>query len=803
MGKEEKNILWFEEISNDDVKLVGGKNASLGEMFNSLKGVGVRVPNGFAVTAKAYFYFLKNSHLDEEIKEIISTLDTRDIRNLQERGRKIRKLISKAKFPKDLEEEIIESYRKLSDLYQGKNIDVAVRSSATAEDLPSASFAGQQDTYLNVSGEKELLKSIKNCFASLFTDRAISYREDKHFDHFKIGLSTGIQKMVRSDLASSGVMFTLDTESGFPDVVVINSSFGLGEMVVQGKVIPDEFWVYKKTLEKGFKPIIKKNLGLKDKKLIYSRKGTKEVILSEEEQKKFTLTEEEIIKLAENGLEIEKHYSEKAKKWKPMDIEWAKDGKDGQIYIVQARPETVHSQVKELSFTEYKLKEKKSHILEGIAIGQKIATGKVNVIEDVSKINKFREGDILVTKTTDPDWEPIMKIAKAIITDEGGRTSHAAIVSRELGVPAVVGTKKATRILKDGEEITLDCSSGAIGKIYKGQIGWEEKKHLIKDLPEIKTKVVMNIGDPDSAVNYWMLPVKGIGLAREEFIISSNIQIHPLALIYPDKVLDKTERKSIDELIFGYEDRKDYFIDKLAEGISRIAAVFYPREVIVRFSDFKTNEYAQLLGGKYFEPEEDNPMLGWRGASRYYDPSFKEAFLMECQAIKKVRERFGLDNVSVMVPFCRTPKEGKEVLKIIEQSGLRNSKEGISSLKVYVMAEIPSNILRADEFLEVFDGFSIGSNDLTQLTLGIDRDNANLRKISDERDKAVKKLISEVIKKAEKKDRYIGICGQAPSDFPEFTKFLVENRIKAISVNPDAVIKTIFIISEVEKELEI
>ncbi len=800
--EKDKNIIWFKDLSNNDVGLVGGKNASLGEMYNSLSGVGVRVPNGFAITAQAYFYFLKSSGLDKQIKEILADLDTKDIKNLQERGKKVRNLILKAKFPQDLKEQISQAYKELSESYQEKNVDVAVRSSATAEDLPTASFAGQQETYLNIKGEKALLEAAKKCIASLFTDRAISYRVDKGFDHFKIGLSVGVQKMVRSDLAGSGVMFTLDTESGFPDAIVINASWGLGEMIVQGKVIPDEFWVYKKTLEKGFKPIIKKELGSKDKKLIYGSglKATKEISVSQEDRKKFVLTDQEVIQLAENGFAIEKHYSEKNGHWTPMDIEWAKDGKDGQLYIVQARPETIHSQVKDLSFTEYKIKNPTAPILKGTAVGQKITSGKVHIINDVSKINEFKEGEILVTTVTDPDWEPIMKIAKAIITNEGGRTSHAAIVSRELGIPAIVGSKQATKILKNGQEITVDCSDGSVGKVYDKKIDWEEEVHKIKTLPKTKTKIVMNIGDPNSVFKYWMLPVDGVGLAREEFIITSDIQIHPLALIHFDKVSDKKEQEKIKELAYGYENKTDYYVEKLAQGVARIAAAFYPREIIVRFSDFKTNEYAQLIGGKYFEPEEANPMIGWRGASRYYDERFKDAFKLECQAMKKVREEYGLDNLAVMVPFCRTPEEGKKVKQIMAETGLLEENSKIKPLKTYVMCEIPSNILRADEFLEIFDGFSIGSNDLTQLTLGIDRDNADLKKISDERDEAVKKLISEVIKKANEKNKYVGICGQAPSDFPDFAAFLVKQGIKTISVNPDVVIKTILSIAKVEKE---
>jgi len=797
---KKKYIYWLKEISAKNVKEAGGKNASLGEMYNALKKEGIKVPEAFVLTSSAYFYFLEKADLTSKIKSTLKGLNINDLKDLQKRGAQVRKLILEANFPTDLENEIRKAYQKLSQLYQRKNVDVAVRSSGTAEDLATASFAGQHETFLNIRGEEELLQAIKKCFASLFTNRAISYREDKGFDHFSIGLSVGVQKMVRSDLACSGVIFTLDTESGFPDVVVITGSWGLGEMIVQGKVIPDEFWVYKKTLKQGYQPVVKKTLGTKDKKLIYQKNGsgTQLIKVPLADQKKFILNQKEIIQLAQAALAIEKHYSQKAGQWRPMDIEWAKDGEDGQLYIVQARPETVHSQTKELKIKEFHLKNPPQPILEGIAIGQQITAGKVNVIEDASRINEFKEGEILVTKVTDPDWEPIMKIARAIITDEGGRTSHAAIVSRELGVPCIVGTKKATKTLKDGDEITLDCSQGGVGKVYRGLLKWKEVEHSIKDLPKTKTKIVLNLGDPESAFKYWVLPVEGVGLAREEFIFTSGIKIHPLALLHPEKIKSQKERKKIENLTAGYPSKKNYFIEKLAEGIAQIACVFYPKEVIVRFSDFKTNEYASLIGGQFFEPKEENPMLGWRGVSRYYDEKFKEAFILECKAIKKARNEFGLKNVSVMLPFCRTTEEGKKVLEIIRKTGLKLSSD--NGLKVYVMCEIPANVILADEFLEIFDGFSIGSNDLTQLTLGIDRDNAHLSKIADERNEAVKKLIAQAIKKCREKRKYVGICGQAPSDYPEFAQFLVEKGIEAISVNPDVVIKTILLVAEKEKK---
>jgi len=809
-----KYIKFFSEISAKDTALVGGKNANLGEMYNKLADAGVPVPNGFAVTAEGYDYFIQFNNLEEKIHNVLKGLDTHNIEDLHKRGEEIRNLIKGGEFPEDLKNEILSAFQKLKEEY-GEDLTVAVRSSATAEDLPGASFAGQQETYLNVS-EKDLLEKIKFCFASLFTDRAISYREDKGFDHFKVKLSVGVQKMVRSDVGSSGVMFTIDPDNGCPNVIVINSVFGLGELIVQGKVVPDEFMVFKDadtadltqtrqnkisaesasssaksafySAQSAF-PIISKKLGEKNKKIVYAEDGgVKEVETTEEERKMFSLTDEEVRLLAKYGYLIEKHYG------KAMDIEWAKDGIENKLYIVQARPETVHS-TKQNVWHEYRLKTKAEPILKGIAIGSQITAGRVRVIRDVEKINEFQAGEILVTEMTDPDWEPIMKIAKGIITEKGGRTCHAAIVSRELGIPAIVGVSGALEKLKTGDEITIDNSQGLEGKIYQGILEYEVIEHKLEEIPQTKTKVYVNIGEPDEALEKWYLPVKGVGLAREEFIIASEIKIHPNALIdYPN--LPQEIKEKIDELTKGYEDKKQFYIDKLAEGIAKIGVAFWPNEVIVRFSDFKTNEYRNLIGGEIYEPKEENPMIGWRGASRYYHPNFRKAFELEVLAIKKVREEMKLKNVVVMVPFCRTPEEGREVVQII-RSIIQDPE-----LKIYVMCEIPSNVLLADEFLEIFDGMSIGSNDLTQLVLGIDRDNEILTQIGDERNPAVLKMLEEVIRKCREKNKYIGICGQAPSDFPEIVEFLVKHEITSISVNPDVVIKTINLVKEFEEKLD-
>ena len=801
MEREKKFVLWFDEIGMKDVGLVGGKNASLGEMYRNLKSKGVEVPGGFAITAYAYKYLIKETGIENKIVEILSDLDVNDIKNLREKGKKIREIISNVEFPKELEEAILEAYHRMME--EDKDLTVAVRSSATAEDLPDASFAGQQETYLNIKGDKDLIEACKKCFASLFTDRAISYREDKNFDHLNVYLSIAVQKMVRSDLASSGVMFSIDTESGFKNVVFITGSWGLGENVVQGKVNPDEYYVFKPTLKKGFKSIIGKKLGSKEIKMIYTsgKERVKNIETTEEERNSFVLKDDEILKLAEWAMIIEDHYG------KPMDIEWAKDGINGKLYIVQARPETVHSQQSMNVIKTYKLIEKGKILVEGQAVGQMIGQGNVNIIKSADEIEKFRKGEVLVTDMTDPDWEPIMKIAAAIVTNKGGRTCHAAIVSRELGIPCVIGTENATEILKNGQKVTVSCAEGEKGKIYDGLLKFRIDELKLEELPETETKIMMNVGIPEKAFIQGQIPCDGVGLAREEFIINSYIGIHPLALINYEVLKNSKDPEikkivsEIDERTKAYSDKVQFFIDNLAQGIGKIAAGFYPNDVIVRLSDFKTNEYANLIGGKLYEPEEHNPMIGWRGASRYYDENFKPAFGLECIAIKKVRDEMGLTNVKVMIPFCRTPEEGKKVIDVMREYGLVQGENG---LEIYVMCEIPSNVVVADQFADVFDGFSIGSNDLTQLTLGLDRDSELVSHIFDERNEAVKRLVKQVIDVAHSHNprRKVGICGQAPSDYPEFAEFLVECGIDSISLNPDTVIKTKLLVAETEKKLK-
>jgi pyruvate,water dikinase len=798
MEKQNKFVLWFDQVNNDDVAFVGGKNASLGEMYTTLTSKGIRVPNGFVVTAYAYKYFIKKSGLEPFIEETLKNLNTEDIVELQKKGKAIREKIIEADIPKEIEVEIAKAYKDLSNAYKMKEADTAVRSSATAEDLPGASFAGEHETYLHVVGEKKVFEAVKMAMASLWNDRAISYRVDKGFNHFDVALSVGVQKMVRSDKGSSGVMFTIDTESGFRDVVEIDASWGLGEMVVQGKVTPDAYLVFKTTLNQGFPAIIKKTIGSKENKMIYSsskESPVKEVDVAEKDRNIFVLNNEEILTLSKWGLEIEKHYTERRGLPTPMDMEWAKDGESGELFIVQARPETVQSEKRHTSITEYSLSTSDEPVVTGIAVGTKIASGKVRIITDVKKLNEFEKGEILVTEITDPDWEPIMKIASAIITEKGGRTSHAAIVSRELGIPAVIGTGNALSKLKTGQVITVDTSSGTLGKVFEGKLEWQEKVHDITSLPETKTKVCMNVGSPESAFMYSFIPNKGVGLAREEFIIVSSIKVHPNALLNFKNIKSKVLKSKIEKATIGYEDKATFYVDKLAEGIGQIGAAFYPNDVVVRFSDFKTNEYSTLLGGEEYEPKEENPMTGWRGASRYYDPKFKEAFKLECRAFKKVREQFGLKNIVALVPFCRTPEEGQKVLQIMAEEGIAKGQDGF---KVYVMCEIPSNVLRADEFLDIFDGFSIGSNDLAQLTLGLDRDSAIVAPISNENDPAVKTLVAMAIKKCRERGKYIGFCGQAPSDYPDFTRFLVQNNIEAVSLNPDSIIPMILAIAEEE-----
>ena len=819
LPKNKKLILWFDEIEKDDVGLVGGKNANLGEMYQKLVNANhklfpeehIKVPFGFAVSAHAYRYFLKENELDKKIHDILDGLNTHQIHDLENAGRKVRQLIISAKFPEDLENEIIEAYKNLAEKLEidVEDLDVAVRSSATAEDLADASFAGQQESYLNVHGNHHLLESIKMAFASLFTNRAISYRQDQHYDHLKISLSCAVQKMVRSDKGCSGVMFTLDTESGFRNAVLINGSWGLGEYIVKGIVTPDEYMIFKPTLRQNKYAIINKRLGTKEKKLVYSTEGnkpTKELIVHEADRKKYVLSGEQILQLARWGMIIEEHYQ------KPMDTEWAYDGED--LYIVQARPETIHSRADVNVMEEYKLKEHNGKVLtEGAAVGSKIGHGKARFIKEPKQLDEFEEGEILIAEITDPDWEPIMKKASAIVTNSGGRTSHAAIVSRELGIPAVVGTGNATKIIKTGTEITVCCAEGEKGKVYEGLLEFDIKKTNLKDYSPPKTKIKMIVADPEYVFKYSFIPNKGVGLAREEFIISNFIKVHPNALINYHELGDKELKKQIDELTHGYEHKTDYYIDKLAYGISMIAAAFYPNEVILRFSDFKSNEYAGLLGGSLFEPEEENPMIGWRGASRYYDENFEKAFALECIAVKKVREDMGMYNLQVMIPFCRTPEEGKKVLEIMKKNGLEHHKinnaietarkeEIDERLRVWVMAEIPSNILQVEEFAKLFDGFSIGSNDLTQLTLGLDRDSKLVAHIANERSESVKKLISNLIKSAHKVGMPVGICGQGPSDFEDFAEFLVEEGIDSISLQPDTVLKTSIRLKELEDRLK-
>lgn len=786
-------IRWFDDLTSQDVPLVGGKNASLGEMVRSLRDKGIPVPGGFATTAQAYWDFLEANHLKDKIDFLLGEIKDKDL-TLKKVGRSIRQLFLNAEFPDDMADQIKAAYRELSHRYNMKKADVAVRSSATAEDLPNASFAGQQETFLNVTGENQVIDACRRCFASLFTDRAIVYRREKGFNDMKVALSIGIQKMVRSDLAGSGVMFSIDTETGFPNVVVINAAWGLGETVVQGTVDPDEIQVFKPLLvEKRGIPIVEKSLGKKEHKMIYGQDGrtnTKTILTPQKERSKFVLTDDEIMTLARWAIVIEKHYG------RPMDMEWAKDGKSDELYIVQARPETVQSQRRKGTFKSCALKTKGKKIIGGLAIGDMIASGNVQLIRDPKDLEKFKSGSILVTTTTDPDWVPVMKRAAGIITDHGGRTSHAAIVSRELGIPAVVGTEKATRILKNGEAITLSCAEGEMGSVYKGRLPFEETEIDLEKLPQTKTQIMLNMASPEAAFRWWRLPAKGIGLARMEFIISDIIKVHPMATIHFKRVKDKSARRKIEELTRGYKDKREYFVDSLARGIAKIAASQYPNPVVVRTSDFKTNEYANLLGGRAFEPEEGNPMIGFRGASRYYNDKYREGFALECQAVRRVREELGFSNVIAMIPFCRTLEEADKVLQEMALHGLKRGERG---LQIYVMCEIPSNVILADQFAERFDGFSVGSNDLTQLVLGVDRDSEDLAPIFDERNEAVKIMIRSVIQTAHRKNRKVGICGQAPSDYPEFAEFLVECGIDSISLNPDSVVGVIQRLSRIPR----
>jgi len=787
-------IKFFSELSIDDVPEVGGKNASLGEMYQHLKQAGIRVPNGFATTASAYHYFIEEAGLKDRIRQILTGLDTGNVKDLMARGAKVRQAILDAEFPKDLEDQISQAYKQLSQEHSKAQLDVAVRSSATAEDLPDASFAGQQETFLNIKGKDNVLLAVKKCIASLFTDRAIHYRMDKGFDHFKIALSAGVQKMIRSDKAASGVMFSIDTETGFKDAVLINSIYGLGENIVQGKVNPDEFYVFKPT-----KAIISRSIGTKSLRMVYAKNSqnpVKDTKVPQKEQVKQSITDEQVVKLAEWAMQIEKHYD------RPMDMEWALDGEENELYIIQARPETIHSVRDYNELKEYVLEKRGEVITKGQSVGSRIGAGTANRIMDLSDIEKFKKGQVLVTDMTDPDWEPIMKIASAIVTDKGGRTCHAAIVSRELGIPCVVGTEDVSDKVKSGQKITVSCAEGDEGYVYKDKLPFKINTTNIQDLKRTKTKIMMNIGEPDSAFMKSFIPNDGVGLARLEFIINNYIKVHPLALYNFSSLKNAKLKKQIKDITAAYEDKRQFFIDKLAEGVSFIGAAFYPKDVIVRLSDFKSNEYANLIGGEGYEPQESNPMIGWRGASRYYSEKFLPAFEMECEALRKAREEKGLNNLKIMIPFCRTLEEGRQVKEIMAKHGLERGKNG---LEIYVMAEIPANIILAHEFAEEFDGFSIGSNDLSQLTLGIDRDAGDMLHVagtSNERNEAVKTLVQYLIQVGHETQTKVGICGQAPSDFVDFAEFLVECGIDSISLIPDTIIKTTMAVAEKEEQLK-
>lgn len=796
-SKDRSLILWFEQVGIADISFVGGKNASLGEMIQQLVPRGVNVPSGFSTTAYAYRYFIQEAGLEEKLRSLFSDLDVADVNNLRQRGKQARSLILHTPFPTALEDAIATAYQQLCDRY-GSDTDVAVRSSATAEDLPDASFAGQQESYLNINGIQGVLEACHRCFSSLFTDRAISYRQSRGYDHFGVALSVGVQKMVRSDLASSGVMFSIDTETGFRNAALITAAYGLGENIVQGAVNPDEYTVFKPTLKQGFSPILAKRLGSKEFKMVYNLGGskfTKNVPVIPSERGKLALEDEEILQLARWACLIEDHYSQVRGTYTPMDIEWAKDGITDELFVVQARPETVQSQKSQNVLRSYHLPNKSKVLATGRSVGESVGQGKATVILDANKLEQFRDGEVLVTDKTDPDWEPILKKASAIVTNQGGRTCHAAIIARELGIPAIVGCGNATKILKAGQEVTVSCAEGDEGRVYEGLLPFEVKEVALDNMPRTRTQIFMNVGNPAEAFRLAAIPCDGVGLTRLEFIIANQIQVHPLALMNFDKLEDQAAKAKIAELTALYEDKPQYFVEKLAHGVGTIAAAFYPRQVIIRMSDFKSNEYANLVGGQAFEPKEENPMLGWRGASRYYDERYRDAYALECQAMKRVRDEMGLTNVILMIPFCRTPDEGRQVLAEMAKHGLERGK---NNLQVYVMCELPSNVLMAEEFAEVFDGFSIGSNDLTQLTLGLDRDSGLVAHLFDERNQGVKRMVQMAITTVKKSDRKIGICGQAPSDYPEFAQFLVELGIDSISLNPDSVLKTLLMVAEVE-----
>ncbi|TRX10811.1 phosphoenolpyruvate synthase [Flavobacterium gawalongense] len=795
-----KHILFFDQIGIEAIGKVGGKNASLGEMYNQLNPIGISIPNGFAITAEAYRIFRKTNNLEKPLKDLLFSLDTKKYSNLSSIGEKARNLILSAVIPSAIRDEIDTAYQSLSEQCGINNLDVAVRSSATSEDLPTASFAGQMQSFLNINGKEQLIDAVHRCYVSLFTDRAIKYRHDMGFAKLDIAISVGIQQMVRSDKAAAGVAFTIDPDSGFENTIIINSIWGLGENIVQGTVTPDEWVVFKPTLENtDLDPILKRQCGRKEFTMIYADKSTgssaENTIVntdtSLEKQNQFSLSDKEVIQLSQWCYKIEKHYK------KAMDIEWAKDGLNNQLYIVQARPETVHGKANKQVREIYKLKEKGRLLTQGIALGDKIASGKVRILNSPQEGHLLQNGEIIVTDLTNPDWDPIMKRASAIITNKGGRTSHAAIVARELGTVAVVGCGNATSTIKNGQEITVSCAEGTAGNIYDGQLKWEITEQDFSKLEMPKTDPMLILADPERAFELSHYPNQGVGLMRMEFAISNTIKIHPLALCEPEKITDENIVAEIAALTKGYEDPKIYFVDKLAEAVSIVAAAFYPKDVIVRMSDFKSNEYANLIGGKYYEPDEENPMIGFRGASRYYSDFYRKGFALECEAMKKVRNEMGLHNVKLMIPFCRTFEEGENVLNEMAKNGLV---QGVNGLEVYVMIEIPSNVLMADEYAKLFDGFSIGSNDLTQLTLGLDRDSALVSYLFDEENPAIKYLIKETIRVAKRFEIKVGLCGQAPSDIPEFAKFLVNEGIDSISFNPDALIKGIENILEAEKK---
>ncbi len=793
----------FNEIGINDIPLVGGKNASLGEMYQALRPRGIHIPEGFVITADAFSRLLEQKNVSKSIFDKLNSLDVNNVEQLAKIAHAVRAEIRAAGIPIDISTSIRTAYANLCQLIGIENVDVSVRSSATAEDLPEASFAGQQETYLNVRGEEALLESCLNCFASLFTDRAISYRISNGFDHNKVRLSIGVQQMIHSDRASSGVIFTLDTESGARNVILITSGYGLGDNIVGGRINPDEFIVSKPVLDTASAPIIRRKLGSKHLRMIYStdvHQRTKNVEVSKDDQEKFSITDDEVILLAKWALTIEDYYSSINHRETPMDIEWAKDGITGDLYILQARPETIHSSKKNSETLVMSLEERSCILLKGKAVGAKIGVGPVRVIKEVSELTKFQDGEILVADMTDPDWEPVMKKASAIITNRGGRTCHAAIVSREHGVPCIVGTGCATESLKTGQEVTVSCAEGEEGLVLEGKLSYSTKIIDWKLVPKTHTKIMVNVGNPDLALKTAMLPVDGVGLARVEFIIAEHVKVHPMALLHMEQIKNENELKEIKTLIKGYESEPgQYFVNQLAEGIGMIAAAFYPRPVIVRLSDFKTNEYAHLLGGEVFEPKEENPMIGFRGASRYYSPRYREGFALECRAIKLVREKMGLTNVKIMVPFCRTAKEGSKVIEEIRLNGLIQHEDG---LEIFVMCEIPSNVMDITSFATIFDGFSIGSNDLTQMTLGVDRDSELLSHLFDERDPACLRMFALAIDGAKQSGRHIGICGQAPSDYPEVTRFLIDRGIDSISLSPDSVFQTIFTIQDAERNKE-